>query len=152
MKRFSLFVLLVVLACQSIVSSQDRVLKLDGDGDYVDLGQPDFMPQAYTLEIKIFRLESSNSLQGLISKDGRADGSGNYSIHWSVDNYNHYRSTQRLHHHGNDVIHDDFSIPNREWVHLAIVFTGSKLTFYTNGVAGNKVHDYSPSNEENIPK
>ena len=151
MKRFSLFVLLVVLACQSIVSSQDRVLKLDGEGDYVDLGQPDFMPQAYTLETKIFRVKSTtaipSTLSGLITKDGRPDGSGPWSIHWSIG-----ADKQRFHHHYQDspALYDKVIIPFREWVHLAVVFTGSQITFYTNGVGGESF-EYSPTTVNTVP-
>ena len=82
---FGFFALFVVLASQSVVFSQDHVLKLDGDGDYVNLGQPDFLPSAYTLEAKVYRTELFRSgLEGLISKDGRADGSGDWFVHWSI--------------------------------------------------------------------
>ena len=147
MRKLIFLSVLVVTAFQFMAFSQDSVLMLDGDGDYVDLGQADFMPVAYTLEIKIFTLEESNKLRGLISKDGRADGSGDYSIFWGITGDNRHR----LHHFGDDAIGDDLTIPTREWVHLSLVFTGSKLTFYTNGVAGKVYDDYNPSTQETVP-
>jgi len=113
------------------VYGENRAITLDGSGDYVDLGQPDLMPTAYTLEAWIFRQPNSIGLECLVSKDGRVGG-GNWSIHWSIDGSNH----QRIHHSSQSAVTDNTAIPLEEWVHIAIVFTGSQFTFYTNGVKG----------------
>jgi len=141
MKRIGLLLLLVVLA-SGFVYAENKVLSLDGNGDYIEIPEGVWFDGDLTIEAWVFIRKHTN-WSGVIGFGGadRVDvlfiiENGEFGLPWFV-----VRAGTKW-----QEITSGVSLELNSWVHLACTLNGNSATIYINGVEVGSGNIAAPPN------
>ena len=141
MKRIGLLLLLVVLA-SGFVYAENKVLSLDGDGDYIQIPEGVWFDGDFTIEAWVFIRKHTN--WSMVIEFGGSDRdhvsfiieNGESGLPWFA-----VRAGTKW-----QEIASGVSLELNSWVHLACTLNGNSATIYINGLEVGSGNIATPPN------
>ncbi|MFN5355263.1 MAG: LamG domain-containing protein, partial [Bacteroidota bacterium] len=132
-RRYLLLIYFLFFILNNAFAQVSSALKFDGSNDYVQFSQH-LLPVAgdFTIETWLY-LNNSGTKQTIISQGVPGD-----AFYISISNSGALSV-------GDDWLVTGVNIPFQQWLHLAIVRSGTQGKIYVNGILANSTSAFSPS-------